>query len=89
MTTTEGQAGAKSAGPSFTITVDGEELTVTEHKLTPGTIMELVGIEPATHYLVIIEGRHRESLEGKNDELIQIHEKLMLVSVFTGETPVS
>ena len=86
---TEAQPSAKGAGPSFTITVDGEELTVTEHRLTPRTIMERVDIDPATHYLVIIEGRHRESLEGKNDQLIQIHEKLTLVSVFTGETPVS
>jgi hypothetical protein len=87
--TTETDTLAKGAGPSFTITVDGEELTVTERRLTPGTIMERVGIDPATHYLVIIRGRQRESLEGKNDEPIQIHEKLTLVSVFTGETPVS
>jgi hypothetical protein len=87
--TAEAEPIAKGAGQSFTITVDGEELAITEHKLTPRTIMERVGIDPATHYLVIIEGRHRESLEGKNDEPIQIHEKLTLVSVFTGETPVS
>lgn len=59
----------QGAGPSFTITVDGEELIVTEHQLTPATIMERAGIEPATHYLVIIEGGHRESLEGKADQL--------------------
>jgi hypothetical protein len=87
--TTEAEALTKGAGPSFTITVDGEELTVTEHRLTPRTIMERVGIDPAKHYLVVIKGRHRESLEGKTDEPIQIHEKLTLVSVFTGETPVS
>lgn len=87
--TTEAEPRAQGAGASLTITVDGEELTVTEHRLTPRTIMERVGIDPATHYLVIIEGRHRESLEGKSDQLIQIHEKLTLVSVFTGETPVS
>jgi hypothetical protein len=87
--TTQAEPRTHGAGPSFTITVDGEELTVTEHELTPATIMARVGIDPATHYLVIIEGRHRESLEGKNDEPIRIHEKLTLVSVFTGETPVS
>ena len=87
--TTEADARIHGVEPSFTIIVDGEELVVTDHELTPTMIMERAGIDPATHYLVIIEGRHRESLEGKNDELIRIHEKLTLVSVFTGETPVS
>ena len=87
--TTEADARIHGVGPSFTIIVDGEELVVTDHELTPTMIMERAGIDPATHYLVIIEGRHRESLEGKNDELIRIHERLTLVSVFTGETPVS
>jgi len=87
--TTQAEPRSHGDGPSFTITVDGEELTVTEHELTPTAMMRRAGIDPATHYLVIINGRHRESLEGKNDDPIRIHEKLTLVSVFTGETSVS
>ena len=42
--TTEADARIHGVGPSFTIIVDGEELTVTEHELTPTMIMERAGI---------------------------------------------
>jgi sulfur carrier protein ThiS len=81
-------AGAPS-GMTFTITVDGDPLEVTEHELTPNQIMKRVGLDTATHYLVVIEGRNRVSYKDRADEAIRIHENLKIVSVFTGETPVS
>ncbi len=78
-----------SAIHTFTITVDGERLEVAEHELTPAEIMARAGLDPATHYLIEIDGRHQTSLEGKNDQPIHIHEGLKLVSVSTGPTTVS
>lgn len=74
---------------TFTVTVDGETLEIPDHQLTPAEIMTRAGINPATNYLIEIRGHERVSLEGKNDEPIQIHEKLQLVSVNTGPMPVS
>lgn len=79
----------KAKGPTFTITVDGEPLDVTEHELTPAEIMRRVGLDPDTHYLVERRGKEQISLQGKSDDPIRVHEHLTLVSVFTGPTPVS
>jgi hypothetical protein len=80
---------APSSGHTFAISVDGEDLTVSEHELAPAEIMSRVGLDVNTHYLVEIEGAHRQSFEGRNDTPIHIHEKLKLVSVYTGPTTVS
>ncbi|MHB8459725.1 MAG: hypothetical protein ACYDAK_02915 [Candidatus Limnocylindrales bacterium] len=70
-------------------TVDGEELTTTERELTPRQIMEMASIDPQAHYLVQIEGRHRESYQGKEDTLVHIRDDAKFITVSTGPTPVS
>ncbi len=69
--------------------VDDEEQYTTEKTLTPRQILEKAGIDPENHYLVQMQGNHRESYKDKMDESIHMHEKMKFISVFTGETPVS
>ena len=72
--------------------VDDEPQQTTEKVLTPRQIMERAKpnrIDPATHYLVQIVGKHQESYEGKPDVEIHLHEKMRFVSIATGDTPVS
>jgi hypothetical protein len=70
--------------------VDGEPFETDRRDWTPNEIIKTFGDkDPATHYLVRIEGHHRNSYEGKGNEPIKIHdgEKFQIVS--TGPTPVS
>jgi len=70
-------------------TVDGEKLRTTERELTPIKIMVMASIDPQTHYLVQIEGRHRESYQGKDGIPIHIRDDAKFITVSTGPTPVS
>jgi hypothetical protein len=72
-----------------TFTVDGERFTTREDRLTPNDILALAGLDPATHYLVEVKGRHQTSYEGRGDEKIRVHDGDVFVSVSTGPTPVS
>lgn len=70
-------------------TVDGEQVATTARELTPRQILTLAKIDPASHYLVQIEGRHRVSYEAEPDTPIHVHEDAKFISVSTGPTPVS
>lgn len=74
---------------TFAITVDGDELSIAEHELTPRQIMKRAGIDPDTHYLVELRGDQQVSLQATPDDPIHIHEKLKLISVYSGPKPVS
>ena len=69
--------------------VDGEAQTTTSHELTPRQILTNAGVDPATHYLVQLEGHHRISYQDKMDEPIKMHEKMRFISVSLEPTPVS
>jgi hypothetical protein len=69
--------------------VDGEPVTTTEEILTADQILRLAGIDPATSYLVKVDGRKQESYQGRGDEPIRMHEHEVFVSVSTGPTPTS
>jgi hypothetical protein len=69
--------------------VDGEQLDTSERQLTPRQILKLAKIDPATHYLVQIQGRHQIPYNDKPDEPIQMHDGLKFITVSTGPTPVS
>lgn len=69
--------------------VDDEELETTEHALTPVQIMGVAGIDPATNYLVEIEGQHQISLKDQPNVPVELHEGSKFVSVSTGPTPTS
>lgn len=70
--------------------VDGEPFETDRQEWTPNEIIKTFGQkDPATNYLVRLEGHHRHSYQGKGNEPIKIHngEKFQIVS--TGPTPVS
>jgi hypothetical protein len=70
--------------------VDGESFETTKRELTPNEIIkEFAKQDPATHYLVQIEGHHRESFQGKGDVPIKMHDGMKFQVISTGPTPVS
>jgi hypothetical protein len=70
--------------------VDGEPYETDRPEWTPNEIIRKFGEkDPATHYLVRIEGHHRHSYEGKGDTPIEIHEGERFQIVSKGPTPVS
>jgi len=75
--------------PTFNYTVDDEPQSTTEHVLTPVQILQNAGIDPASHYLVQIEGNHRTSYQDKPNAEIHMHQHMKFISVSTGPTPVS
>lgn len=77
-------------GPhTITFLVDGEHVSTEERILTPVKIMELAHVDPATNYLVRVEGRHQISYKDKPNEKIEVHDDEVFVTVSTGPTPVS
>jgi hypothetical protein len=75
--------------PTFEYTVDDEPQTTSEHHLTAHQILLNAGLDPATYYLVEIEGQHRKSFKDNPDEQIPMHQHMKFVSVFNGPTTVS
>jgi hypothetical protein len=70
--------------------VDGEPHETDKRELTPNEIIKDFGEkDPATHYLVRIEGHHRDSYEGKGNDPIKLHNGERFQIVSTGPTPVS
>ena len=88
MTTATAQKNDGAAkGPSFDFTVDTEPFSTPEHVLTPEQIMAIAGIDPATHYLVLVNGRHQERLAPGST--VHMHNHMVFVSGSTGPTPTS
>ena len=75
--------------PQFNYTVDGEPQTTSSHELTAKQILSNAEIDPATHYLVQIEGDHRESYQNGPDKPIHMHENMKFISISLKPTPVS
>jgi hypothetical protein len=69
--------------------VDGEKFETPTHELTARQILELAGVDPGTHYLVLIQGRHQIPYKNDPDAEIRLHEGIEFISVSTGPTPVS
>ena len=84
------QAAAKGRGHEIHFTVDGEPYETLERELTPNDILtKFAEKDPATNYLVQIQGQHRISYQGKGDEPIKMHEGMRFQVISTGPTPVS
>jgi hypothetical protein len=75
--------------PTFDYTVDDEPESTSEHILTPTQILSNAVIDPATHYLVQIEGKKQISYQSNPNEQIHMHEHMKFISVSTGPTTVS
>jgi hypothetical protein len=84
------EAAAKGRGHVIHFTVDGEPQETLERELTPNEILrKFAEKDPATHYLVQIQGNHRISYQGKGDDPIKMHEGMRFQVISTGSTPVS
>jgi hypothetical protein len=72
-------------------TVDGEPCETEKREMTPDEIIrEFGGKDPATNYLVRIEGGHKEeNYQGKGNEPIKLHNGMKFQIISTGPTPVS
>ena len=68
--------------------VDAEHLETTDKTLTVAQVLELAHLDPATHYLIEIDGQHQKK-HTDPDEQLHLHEHERFISVFTGPTPVS
>lgn len=81
---------AKGRGHEIHFFVDGEPYETLEHDLTPNDILrKFAEKDPATHYLVQIQGNHRISYQDKGNEPIKMHEGMRFQVISTGPTPVS
>ena len=69
--------------------VDGETVTTTEHELTPVQIMQLAGVDPATHYLKEIRGQQQISYKDMPNEPIHVHNNQRFITNSLEPTPVS
>jgi hypothetical protein len=84
------EAAAKGRDHVIHFSVDGEPHETVERELTPNEILKkFAEKDPATHYLVQIQGNHRISYQGKGDEPIKMHEGMRFQVISTGPTPVS
>lgn len=71
------------------ILFDGEPLRLPKAGTTPNEILVVAGLDPATNYLVLIQGRHQVSYQGKGDEPIHVHKNESFIALSTGPTPTS
>jgi hypothetical protein len=83
------QPDANRPSKEVTIELDSEPLTLPKADLTPNEILSEAGLDPATHYLVLVHGRQQDSFQGKGDELIHVHNKETFISLSTGPTTTS
>jgi len=74
---------------TFNYTVDDEPQATTAHVLTPVQILDAAKVDPASHYLVQLEGQHQVSYQDKPNDEIHIREHMKFISISTGPTPVS
>jgi hypothetical protein len=75
--------------PQFNYTVDDEPQTTSSHELTANQILTKAEIDPASHYLVQIEGDHRVSYRSDPNTEIHMHNQMKFISISTAPTPVS
>jgi hypothetical protein len=88
----QASGGEPAAGhsPVIHFFVDGDEFETTQREWTPNAIIgEFGGRDPATNYLVEIEGSQEISFKGKGETSIKLHERERFQIISTGPTPVS
>ena len=76
------------SGP-IPITIDDEPVDAPRSPMTANEILELGGLDPATHYLVQIEDGARIKYQDMGEEPIELFAGAAFVGHFTGEKPVS
>ena len=74
---------------TVTINLDGEPLELLDRDTTPNEILLAANLDPATHYLVKLQGKHQESYQGRGEETVKVHNHERFISLSTGPTPTS
>jgi hypothetical protein len=70
--------------------IDGDPYSTTEKTLTARQLLsEFSKLDPASHYLIQVEGRHQESYADHPDDPIHLHPKQKFITAASGPTPVS
>lgn len=87
-TRTHPGSGNGSAHALIQISLDGESIEV-PRKTTPNAILAADNLDPATHYLVRVEGHHRTSYQGQGSTVLVVHPGETFVSLSTGPTTTS
>lgn len=77
--------------PEIHFTVDGDPVESEKQVMTPNEIIRQFGEgrDPATNYLVRIEGKNTEIYKNKGDVPIELHDGMRFQIISTGPTPVS
>ena len=88
-TSLEGKIPNPQAEKQVQVKIDGEETLLPSREITPNEILSLVGLDPASHYLVEVQGRHQNSYQGAGDGIIRVHNNQVFISLSTGPTPTS
>ena len=73
----------------FTISIDGEDYSPPDQKMTVNSVLNLAGLPPEEYYLVEIHGKSQKPYEGEGDKKINLHEGSKFVSVYIGPTTVA
>lgn len=68
--------------------VDNEPQETVDKSLTVEQILNKATLDPATHYLIELRGDNQIPHQDRA-EVIKLHEKMKLISVLTGPTPLS
>lgn len=74
---------------TVTIEVDNESLVVEKGTMTAAAIVEMSGKDPATHYLIEVQGRHQVAYKDQPNELVKVHENSKFATACSGPTTVS
>jgi hypothetical protein len=70
--------------------IDEEPYDTKASELTPHQLIaEFAGLDPATHYLLQIEGREQISYQDRADTPIPMKQHAKFITASTGPTPVS
>jgi hypothetical protein len=75
--------------PTIEYFIDDEPQITDDRVMTPTQILAKANLDPASHYLVRLDGASKHSYEGKPSEQIHMHPKIRFISVFTGAAPLS
>jgi hypothetical protein len=74
---------------SVEISIDGENYTAPDHKMTVNAILGLAGKDPSKNYLVEKVGREQKSFQNEGDEVVTLHPGEVFITVPLPDATVS
>ena len=78
----------ENSQPPITITIDGVQYTVDNHRQTAAELLSLAGVDATTHDLARVLGQGQVEKQFDDNEEIQLTPGAVFVSIFSGPTPV-